>query len=133
MNKKIFFIIFFITIEFYLSAKNNLFIKLLFSDFDIETPFDISCSDFEQTFKNEIDTFIVINKKEIKLLKKKISSLEESYDVSNVDVRGKIFLLRKNIIRNYCFDYFLLKRNDKNYYIDDEFRNLIFKIVNRKE
>jgi hypothetical protein len=90
-------------------------ITLEYIDFDIETPFDIKCKDFEKSFP-QFQTEVIEDTFRINQILKSLSILKiagkEYYQ--HVDTRMKLELKYSNdSVETICMDRFIVNRNNQ--------------------
>lgn len=92
-----------------LSAKEPICKRVIISfvDFDIMTTANISCSEFDNAFSNEIQNLIISNSREIGNLVSFLRNLKIDKDTKNIDVRVKVKLFYiNNTTEEICMDRF---------------------------
>jgi hypothetical protein len=112
------------------------YIKILYTDFEIETPIGINCDSFDNYFKGSIDSVLITDPKNILKLISEIESLQliDTNYYSEPDTRAKIVIKLKNKpIYTVCLDFLVVKYQKNSYKNSENFRSLILKLFKNKK
>jgi hypothetical protein len=104
------------------------YIEIKTVGFDILTPIDINCDDFESYFNSDIIVIYITNTKNIQKILHFVCSLKEdtNTNISNVDTRTKLLIHYNNFTTDtICMDSGNLIINNKPYIVTEEFANYI--------
>ena len=93
-------------------------IKITFVNKGITTPFSVSCSGFEGYFSETYKKITITDSLIIGNINKCLQSNTTAGLTSSIDVRGKMYLVRKNeVIAVYCYDRTgTFQLNDKDFF-----------------
>jgi hypothetical protein len=97
--------LFFITLVLLFStcnAQNSPAVKLTYVDLDIMTPITVSCNNFEQLFRSQFKTTVIVDKTDIDSILSILNKLE--VDTTNYipDVRVKLEINYSDKSKIYC-------------------------------
>jgi hypothetical protein len=110
-------------------------IDILYVDLDIETIIDVSCTDYEETFSDEIKSISIQDSNIINNLKRAINNLSVINDdvYPYVDTRIKLLMYEDSCTEYVCISKFTVFIDDKIYLFSDELKDTIKKIINKEE
>jgi len=100
--------------------------------FGTETFVAVSCTDFNNQFKNSKQTRLVRDKSELGAFEKSTKVFLKSTGTNGINVRGKITFVYRTVRVKYCFDQFGIFYGKGEYYNDKELMELILKRLAHK-
>ena len=118
-----------------LIAKEPICKKVIISfvDFDIMTTANISCSEFDNAFSNEIQNLIISNSREVENFINFLRKLKIDKETKNIDVRVKVKLFYiNNTTEEICMDRFNVLRGNNIFSMDTKLFKFIEKLKTRK-
>lgn len=102
-------------------------IDIKFVDIEIETPYRITCDNFESFFQDEIDSVSISDDKNISEFISEIGKLNKA-DLSKYslpDTRIKISIIYNDSISEMCLDRFVLSNQKDLYVLSETFEKLL--------
>ncbi len=94
-------------------------------DFDIETIADVSCDDFENSFKDTYKAKFIFNKADLLQFHSLANNFKPVKNMRSFDTRGSIGLIYGKTTEKYCFTKFGYFYKDGNYYFNKQLLILI--------
>lgn len=102
--------------------------KIKYVSFDIMTPIDVSCKDFEDSFGNQVKILSIKSENDIIYLKKCINELIKDNNSKSADIRIKIFIYYYDTTDVICLDRFHIYHNGQFYKMD----TVLMRFINRE-
>lgn len=119
--------IFFLVQSTNVKAKDPCCQKLILSyvEFDIMTPTNISCSEFEVAFGASYKKKQITDRKQIDKFIRLLNGLKKNNSINNLNVRVKVELFYKDYNEEICIDKFYVLLNGQIYTMNKKFLNFI--------
>ena len=95
-------------------------VKISAVDFDIETPFDVNCDLFEQSFGKEKKDIVFANKADLLHFQSLLKQFKVVKKLQSFDVRGIVNFYDDDHGEKYCFDKFAYFYKDGKYYFNKQ-------------